>query len=451
MSEASKILSKELSSCSNFTTTESGTMVSKLAYEYKTFSPTRFKCYYMVPKGDGLWGIPSEVHFISGTRVIWTTPLIKVKKEYRDTVSVRYTENPGHQVVTSATIDFDSKGSFTETPIESDIKRAFMVKDKQKYDHDIGNHGKFSKWSDTLVRYPLTIKQGWFFSNACALSIPCMGDGTNITFKIITETDISKLIMMRKKVDGEYKYTKCDMKYLEVSAIEKPAVLCTGSSVTDAELEFYKSNGKTLYLHDMKVISDTTPRSPGDKFFVQINSTAPVKAIFWVARNEAAYTLGNKSNYTTNVTDSGKGWNPCEFSGTVPSIYINPNGLYVESSPHYFHDRGLVVEGFPSTPDKMGFNVCPLSRDCLSVDMEDAMILDDIPSCGVAITIGDTNPSKSGRSLFPDIEFVEGRGISKKDFRKEKRYEVFVVLLTSKKMTITWDPVRNKMNYTISG
>lgn len=452
MSEAGKILSTELAGCSNFTTKGVPTKVSKLSYDYKTFSPTRFKCYNMIPRGEELWGIPPEVHFISDTRVVWNPPLVEVKDEFKDFISIRFTENLGHHVVPSAMIDFDANGSFTTSPIESDIKRAFMMKNggRLRYDHDIGNHSKCSKWTTVLARYPLMIKQGWFFSGDCASSIPCMGDDTKIIFKIKTETDISKLVMMREKTESGYKYFKCDKKYLNISGVEKPKIFCLGSSVGAQELEFYKNNGKTIYLHDMKVISDSTPRALGDKFVVPINSSAPVKAIFWVARNLAAFVLNNKSNYTTNVADSGKGWNPCYASGTIPSNYINSRGNYVDISPFYFHDRGMAIEGFPSSPDKLGFNVCPLC-DCLSVDMEDAVDINGITSCGVTVTLGDTDPRKISDFSGEVVEFREGVGISKSSGIEKEKFEVFVVLLTAKKLTAKWDATRNKLNYSITG
>lgn len=382
---------------------------------------------------------------------------IKVKDQYKNTVSIAYHHNIGHNILYEGECKVDNEHFSSLDSVFLDMFSQYFVKKRELYDRMVGNIPCLEDWSTELPGLPLIVPQPYSFSRNTRVSIPLLKSKNNtVTFRYKVRTKLTDLIKMRiKRKDGTYKeLSKCKLTYLDTKNTDIPIPEMWGryAEMTDEERNWRKSidmkTGEPLkqviYIEDIDKVSSGNPIMVGTKETLLLGGTAPAKHLFWVA----SLVDSGFSNYTTNRTDLYKGYNPCAKA----SIKYGTSDR-VEEMPHQHFDLSECYDyDWPNFPREAGYNVYTYTFNPNDIQCADTAV--SLKECGASLTVllGDTNPfiNKEEEEEYHDENGeaipVEALEDHIDDARKDK-YIVHVRAIVIRKLEVFWSDKTASLKY----
>ena len=383
---------------------------------------------------------------------------IKVKEEYKKTVTICYHHNIGHNILYEGECKVDSEHfSFIDSYF-MDIYAQYFVKKRKLYNRMIGSIPCLEEWNTELPGLPLIVPQPYSFSRNSRVSIPLLKSTNNtVTFEYKVRTKLTDLLKMRVLLkDGTYKVLPvCNLKYLDTknaTNIPIPEMMGRYAEMTDEERNWKKSidmiTGEPLkqvmYVEDIDKISSKNPVTLGTKETLSLAGVAPAKHIFWMA----SLTDAGFSNYTTNRNDIYKGYNPCAKA----SIKYGSSDR-VEECGHENFDLAEVFDwDWPNTPCEAGYNVHTYTFNPNDIQNADTAV--NLKECGATLTIllGDTNPfinkdeEKEYYNEDGEVIPIEALENEQDDGRKDK-YNLHVRTIVTRKLEVYWNDKSSSLKY----
>ena len=382
---------------------------------------------------------------------------IKVKEQYKNTVSICYHHNIGHNILYFGECKIDNDHYGYLDSIYSDIYSQYFVKNRELYDKMIGNVTCLEDWSSDLPGLPLVVPQHYSFSKNSRVSLTLLkSPNNNITFDYKIRTKLTDLIKMRVLTkDGNYKEIKCNLKYLDTRGathIPVPELWGRYGEITDEERNWRKSIDETtgqprkqeIYIEDIDITCSPNPKSIGTKEEISLGGSAPAKHIFWVA----GLVDGGFSNYTTNKHDLYKGWNPCSKSG----IKYGTSDRVEEMNHEHFDLSECYDFNWPNTPREAGYNVHTFSFNPMEIQAIDTAVV--LKECGATLTVllGDTNPF-IGEDEEEEYYDENGEAVpieamdDNQDDSKKDKYIVHVRTIVMRKLEVYWNDKSESLKY----
>jgi hypothetical protein len=383
---------------------------------------------------------------------------IKVKEEYKKTVTICYHHNLGHNILYEGECKLDNEHYGYLNSQYLDIHSQYFVKKRNLYNRMIGNIPCLEEWNTELPAIPLIVPQPYSFSRNPRVSIPLLKSTKNIvTFEYKVKTKLTDLIKMRVLTkDGVYKVLPiCNLKYLETknaTNIPIPEMWGRYSEMTDAERNWRKSiDMKTgepikqvIYVEDIEKISSKNPITIGTKETLSLASSIPTKHIFWMA----GLTDAGFSNYTTNKNDVYKGYNPCAKA----AIKYGSSDRVEECGQEHFSLSEAFDFPWENTPCEDGYNVHTYTFNPNDIQNADTAV--NLKECGASLTVllNDTNPflNKDEEKEYynEDGEVIPVEALEDHiDESKKDKFILHVCTVVTRKMEIFWNEKTSSLKY----
>ena len=404
--------------------------------------------YTASKKFDNLWKLEAHVTLLP----------IKVKEEYKKTVTICYHHNLGHNILYEGECKLDNEHYQALDSVYMDLHSQFFVKKRELYNRMIGNIPCLEEWNTELPGLPLIVPQPYSFSRNTRVSIPLLKSTNNtVTFEYKVRTKLTDLLRMRVLLkDGTYKILPvCNLKYLDTrnaTSIPIPEMWGRYSEMTDEERNWRKSidmktgepNKQIIYIEDVEKVSSKNPISIGTKETLPLAGGAPAKHIFWMA----SLTDAGFSNYTTNKNDLYRGYNPCAKA----SIKYGSSDRVEEANNCHFDLSECYDFSWENTPCEAGYNVHTYTFNPNDIQNADTAV--NLKECGATLTVllGDTNPfinKDEEKEYYNDdgevipIEALEDH----QDESKKDKFIVHVRTIVTRKLEIFWNDKTSSLKY----
>ena len=382
---------------------------------------------------------------------------IKVKDQYKSTVSIAYHHNIGHNILYEGECKVDNEHYGFVDNVYLDIYSQYFVKKRDLYDRMVGNIPCLEEWGTELPGLPLIVPQPYSFSRNTRVSIPLLKSKNNtVTFRYKVRTKLTDLVKMRiKRKDGSYKeLSKCKLIYLDIKNADIPIPEMWGryGEMTDEERNWRKSidmkTGEPLkqviYIEDIDKVSSGNTIMVGTKETLVLAGTGPAKHVFWVA----SLIDAGFSNYTTNRTNLYKGYNPCEKA----AIKYGTSDRVEEMGSEHFEFDEAYENDWPNFPREAGYNVYTYTFNPTEIQSADNAVI--LKECGASLTVllGDTNPfiRKDEEEEYHDengeaipVEALEDHV----DDSKKDKYILHVRTVVTRKLEVFWDHKVGALRY----
>lgn len=382
---------------------------------------------------------------------------IKVKDQYKSTVSIAYHHNIGHNILYEGECKIDNEYYGQIDSVYLDIHSQYNVKKRELYDRMVGNIPCLEEWGTELPALPLIVPQPYSFSRNTRVSIPLLKSKNNtVTFRYKVRTKLVDLIKMRiKRKDGTYKeLSKCKLIYLDTKNTDIPIPEMWGryGEMTDEERNWRKSIDmktgeplkQTIYIEDVEKISSGNPITIGTKETLSLCGNAPAKHVFWVA----SLVDSGFSNYTTNRNDLYKGYNPCAKA----CIKYGTSDRVEECGYEHFELQEVYDHDFVNFPREAGYNVYTYTFNPNEIQHADTAV--SLKDCAASLTVllGDTNPflNKDEEEEYHDengeaipVEALEDHI----DESKKDKYVLHVRTIVARKLEVFWNDKVGALRY----
>jgi hypothetical protein len=266
-------------------------------------------------------------------------PKIKVSIKLRGKVQICWCHNLGHNAYDSIQLWFDNNVGQTITPIWLDIYQQKLLKPelRELYAKMVGDKIFVGNWGHETIDYTTKTPLAFYYDKNNTQAVPLFTQSGNSTTRHIIKykTKISDFIKMRRLNDGKWEEIQFNWKFIEGASKSKkdgnmdygdrsdpPELWHYYSKFTDNEKRWFKEHKMvkiiknitqniplTYYTEDIIVLPVKKCKA-GSNIDINISSTLPVNAIYWVAQNADGLIYKNYSNYTTNPFNSDDGENP---------------------------------------------------------------------------------------------------------------------------------------------
>lgn len=381
---------------------------------------------------------------------------IKVKAKYKGKIQICLPHNFGHNFCCQGELKVDDDHHQTLDSVWMDMYSQFFMKQgsgfREHYNRMIGNIPCLEEWSDGIPNIPLIVPQPFYYSRNTRVGLLTLKSSMNtITHNYKIRNKIIDIVRMRylSTRDGKevWQEIPCKLKYLDVPGKAKvfpiPDLWTRHSIMSDEEREWHKFDLETgepkkhtIYTEDIAMITSNNPTLLGQSDIIALQCKAPCKSLFWVAQNIKSIESNNFSNYTTNLEDLSKGWNPC----SSVSLKYGSDGFEKMSSEHF--DLSEPWDFFPSAPCEPGYNAYAYGHELTTLNVDTAVVLEPLNAC-LKIKLGNSDPfenmDNNEESGSEDITADENININK------DRYIIHVRALVYKKLEINW--IGDKMKY----
>lgn len=347
---------------------------------YKTFTkstwysslPMKLKC---TPDGEEVvYPVNNSFHFLMYSYMRFVLPAIKVKQEFRGRVRIAWCHNIGTNIIVQAEFKEDDNIYQSWDSVWADIYHQFYQSNgsgkRDAHNIGVGNVKCLEEWSEHLPSYPINVDQPWFYS---------MGSEPEVAFPILyksSKTRAEHRYTFRRKVtdllriqilDKNHKWkdvsrTKGVSKYLEnpPTMIKTPELWGRFSYNTEQEVRWFKEckETKVLYTRDVEICETPNPTTYKSISEIDLHSTNPCLALFWVAENRDSRLNHNYSNYTTDTNDLYSGWDPIKTTTLKYGTSIRLNNM---PSDHF--NIAEPRKHFPSAPNERGYHAYSYAWD----------------------------------------------------------------------------------------
>lgn len=393
----------------------------------------------------------NKFHYLLSNYLVQKLPHVRVKAKFDKTIRIRWTHNLAHNVFPKISLKIDDDCPSSYDSIWMDDYKQWMLADKDRddYDHMIGNRTQLSNWTDRLpidvIELPLIFSYTRSESLAFPLFLLDKGDNKHtLSFDVLYRPDILDLLMMQKlNTDGVWETIKPNSKYLNIGKNAKlgetPEMWGRYSQTIESQLNWASTHGvpsKFIYIQDVYEDDSENPVPFGTTVPIEMRSKTPAIAAFTCARKEHSELFNAYSYYTTES---------CDLSGPDPISRqgIKYGGSWRVPERDSFHDVKPGNWGItPSTPIESGYHVIPLD-----VSLRNIRNLGPIPShnnAKMSITLGETYPiypeseDDDGDDEEEDDDIVEKDDVEVAEIpvKKIPKYDVFIRTLTWRKIFV---------------
>lgn len=356
-------------------------------------------------KQDGdnvVYSVNNSFHYLEYTYRCVKTPAIKVKNEYIGKVRISLCNNFGNNIAQSAVFKEDDDEYQTIDHVWGDIHPQFFQKGgaggREGYDLGVGNNPCLEEWTDFLPPYDINIEDPWFYAIDPAEPFPIWpkGSSTKAEMRYTYRRKIFDLLRLEILLEKDgvqvwrpLKNSGTFKKYVDVSGeLKVPELWGRYSYVTDAELGYYNScdddswivnddldgaKQKVYYTRDVAICDIPNPIKYKNVSQIDLSSSNPCLAFFWVAENADATAIHNHSNYTTNTNNIRKGWDPVKqttltIGGAVVLDKMESHHFSIAQSRHHF----------PSTPHIPGYHGYSNASNSNNFNGDVGIVYDDL-------------------------------------------------------------------------
>lgn len=354
---------------------------------WHTTIPMTLKCSQ---DGDEVvYTVNNSFHLLIYTYMRFVLPPIKVKDEYKGKVKVAWCHNVGTNIIKKAAFKEDDVDYQEFDNVWNDIYFQFYQKSgagkRENHNIGIGNVNYLETFSDFLPSYPINVEQPWFYGEEPSLSYPIFykGAATRAEHRYVFRRKITDLLRLKVcDKSGKWKDIPNDesrtySKYLDISnsaTIKTPELWGRYALISDSEIEFFKcKQERHFYIRNVEICDSTEPKDYNSVGDISLFCKNPCLAYFWVAENQKALSINNFSNYTTNVTDIYKGWDPIKTTtvlyGTTPRLNNLPSDHFSIAEPR---------KHFPSSPCEIGYHGYSYSNDSSNFHAEIGIVFSNL-------------------------------------------------------------------------
>jgi hypothetical protein len=270
--------------------------------------------------------IPDGMCFLYDCFLRQKFPEVKVKKEYRDTVRLCWTNYVAIAAVEEAMLKVDGCEPTSFTRFWYNVQMQYFRNQafsKQILEH-AGQKQELTEWTDVLPEFESSVKQPFFYTRVTEDALPlAMNPNTKaptVVQHIYTlRNKLSQLLRMQQKSEeGEWEDIKFSPQYINGPLqLEHPELTGQFSVNTDLELSSYRceSDGIVRYYDDVIHITSENDETMGKVFSRSLGEcNMPCKAMFWMCENMTSSDYNLYSNFTTNSSDISQGLSPIESS-----------------------------------------------------------------------------------------------------------------------------------------
>lgn len=373
------ICSKELASFSNFK-------------EYCTPGPneeiltnhfTQYKkvCWYSspleqlksTPDGDTLtYDANMNHHFLLYTYLIFKTIEVTVRPEYRNKVRVKMTHNLGHNMIKNAEL------IFRDMPIQSfdnfylDATAQYNMAEgagkREAYEAGLGNIQYLEQWSHYLPEIDLGFLQPWFYAAESHSAFPLFRAAKNkdqLQHRYDFRLHIKDLLCVQLLDENDNwvnlsdiypkdttDYAEALKKYLQCKKdkLENPKLMGRYVDTTNGFINAILTKPAIYYIRTMDAITGETVEL-GTTSKIDLSSTSPSVALYWMAENAQSSDWNNHSNYSTNAENSLDGQDPI----TTTTLTYEGRKVFSDLSSLHFNIISS-QKHFPSCPNEIGYH-----------------------------------------------------------------------------------------------
>lgn len=389
-------------------------------------------------------------------------PALRISEKVRGRVQICWTHNVGVNFVREAHLMFDTKRAQRIDSVWFDIYSQWFMKPgfREHHNVDVGNVPFLEDWGESLPSYMLNVQQPWYYCRDTLLAIPILFCSlTKVYHQYEFRNRVGELLRMRlKDREGEWRQIKPNLAYLEgvnaTQTIGEPQLWGRYAYLNEDERRWQKTckTDKTIYIDDVLDIDVKDSVGFGRTVTAELDCKTPCKAIFWMAEHGLSREINNHSNYTTDLYDMNRGWDP---TGKINLTYGGQPRLKDMDSDHF--SRSEPWHHFVSPPSEMGYHAYSIARDSSSLDASLGLVMSNL-NVKLSVQIVDGNPflvpvidSSAGRDTIDDDlllksldQTVSGLGSvldhSSKAQSKMDTFLLRVRLLITRKLTFTLDP-----------
>lgn len=376
--------------------------------------------------------------YLISTDFCITLPALKVKKDYQDRIRISWTHNPGHNILELSQLKFDDDIVNSFDTLWLDTYKQFFMKHVDNYNLRIGNVPCLESWNVFMPRYNIKIPLPFYYRRDLAKAIPLfqMTDH-NIQHVFKLKLKIGDLLRMQTKTAKGWKDIPCNLSYLDGAgsgSLNPPDLWGYYGYITDAERESEKCASERVYYYDdiVPLESMNTTRY-GQTNWVDLECKYPCRSIFWVAQNKNAKDVHYYSNYTTNVDDHNKGWNPCE---KISLLYGGSPRLDNMDSDHF--DGMSSFHFFVNSPHEPGYNGYSFSTDPSTMDADIGIVFSGLKA-KLLVSINNTDiflkPVKTDFNI-DEIDNLEDEYSHTESDKSDPLFNLQVRLLVQRKFTL---------------
>lgn len=432
------------------------------------------------------FSVNNTFHFVKYLYLVDGLPALRVKREFQGRVRIAWPPYPAHNIVNSLVFDVDgSRFGYLDSHIIDSMAQYTMGYCREHYDMMVGNVDMLTKWSTFLPEYPLQLPLPFDIARDPSHAFPILYTNTKSNINIILNmrnkiVDLLKMerltertIEVREEKNGEVKLVKqksqywkpipCALEYLEgVSAsgtIRKPELWGRYAYLTEKELNWWRKCNDVSNVQVEEIIDTTNAQEPekvklihwnyfiddfvgcdddneksyGETAAVSLSGRYPTRAVFFFAENMTARKNRNFSNYTTNVDDLAKGWDPCarhtlQFGDTkrlddVDSIHsANVECLYHAVNP----------------PRDPGYHLIAFSDRLDSLDADLGIVMDAVKA-RFSVKLGNTDPMLK-QVMGDESRFEELENLNQEEYRKGgPQFILRVRMLITRKLSFVYN------------
>jgi hypothetical protein len=356
-----------------------------------------------------VYELPPDFHVVMYSYMVIKFPTIKVKDKYKNNVRICWPHNLALAPIKKADHTYGTQKlpgwdyHFAVQYFQSYMKPGT----RDAHNVAIGNIPSLEEWSTQLHEYETFLEHPWFYSRNAGLAFPlylCNSTVKN-THNYIMRLSIKDLLRMQIKdiKSGEWTDCKVVTSVLEGikddSEIPTPELYSRCATMTQDEANRYKCQSKiVIYADDIVECDAKNTITMGKSVSIDLNSTKPCKALFWVAENKSASDFHCFSNYTTDPSNTYNGYNPIKsvslYYGSTPQFEKRSSGHF-SLIQHKFHAI--------SPPCLSGFHMLSVSHFPYTVEPDISIIYKNL-SASLVLDIADTNPYIQKSSADSDDE-----------------------------------------------
>jgi hypothetical protein len=405
---------------------------SRFFYQFKKIPygiPIREQLNASIQNSNIILFTPNEKYdHLLHTYIVQKLPELKLKKEFIEKgYYIRYTHNPGHNIIKEANMSYDGDVLQTITSTYLDIWSELYMKsgfDKFYSSDMIGNCDHLQYWSTRLPEDVLVCPQPWSYTRHIAVSVPLYFK-PKLQHRYVLRNSLDELIQIAQIVDNKIELKTFKKKYFE-NVPKLPQLELWGYYIKNSfdEIEDLTKKPRHVYTEDIIVNSSNNIVYDNTEENIEINLTnqykTTTKALFVLAENQYSLKYNGRSNYTTNPFYVKKGYNPI----TKISLRNNSGFVYKDMESYHF-DRADIFYRFKSPPSVRGYNPISFSMYQNSLHADYNLLVDS--STLLSCKIGTTDP------FYNDEEDSDSEEIELTNNRKDV-YKIHVVQIIQKRV-----------------
>lgn len=398
----------------------------------------------------------NEFDFLISTFLIFETPRVRVRKEFTDSIRIRWCYNLPHNAIRSARLYIN--GQATPTVLNRhiyDIKSALYMKPgagmRELYDYKVGNTPDLQNWCIELPARKLTPPQPWYYAEHRENAIPLFLLPQN--YKIEHVYNFNKpfdiLMMSYKGKDNKWRLIKPNAKVLEFitpdTKFKTPVMMGRYSKLPDPKNDNDYTEKKwhigpecpphSYLVTNYEIFNSKNPCPAGEKVEIDIMLSTPARAMYILAENKVAKTKHNFSNYTTDPENVNHGLNPIE---SLTDMFDRKPHSKLEQ---YQLDRANIWYSFQSAPLQLGYNVRSLYGSVADRNCNTGIVLGNYMPYSAQIKLVDSNDQRIDSDQSTDPQATERileeivNNDQHKDIDPDQLYDITVIIETYYRIT----------------